>query len=207
MVAEGLSKSHHLVDVAASGDIGLEYLLQLQYDLAIIDWELPGLLGIEICQKYRQIGGSMPILFLTALVKVNQKVQALDAGADDYLCKPFSFDELTSRVQALLRRPPVEDPQQICIGDLVLDLREGAATEAGVQVSLTAQEFEILKLLVQSPGQVFSAEEIIERISRGGADSAHSVKQRIMLLRKKLVRTGSQIKTVRGVGYSLDELP
>jgi DNA-binding response OmpR family regulator len=206
MVSEGLRRNHHIVECANNGDDGADLLLNHHYDLAVIDWELPGQQGIEICTRYRGSGGKIPVLFLTALTKIDKKVWALDSGADDYLCKPFSFDELNSRVNALLRRPPVEPERFLKFQDLTVDILHGLVSVGDVNIDLTAHEFEILKLLVGSPGRVFTPGQILERVSKSEpAATDHSIRQRVMLLRKKLLHHSESIKTVRNVGYKLED--
>jgi len=147
----------------------------------------------------------MPLLFLTAMTKIHQKVQALDTGADDYLCKPFSFEELISRVSVLLRRPPQESEKIITAQNLQLNLTKGLVTVNGADVQLTAHEYEILRLLMQSPEQVFTPAQILNRLADDSeSQTEHSIRQRIMLLRKKLSDSNASVVTVRGVGYKFD---
>jgi len=202
VVVEALSDFNHVVEAARTGHDGRDMLLHDHYDLAIIDWDLPGVKGIDILAEYRKNGGRIPALFLTGLQDIHKKVTALDTGADDYLCKPFSYDELTARVAALLRRPPKEQARMLHVGELKVDFNLRAVTISGAAIALTAREFSLLELLASNPGQVFSSEYVVEKICPEPAlDADHVVRQLVMVLRKKLTGYGHLIETVRGTGY------
>lgn len=207
MVEEVLIEFNHVVDTVNNGTEGLEYLKHQHYDLSIIDWGLPGLSGVEICERYRKEGGKTPLLFLTAQQEVGRKVQAFDLGADDYLCKPFSVDELLARVNALLRRPRLESDTVISSGSLEINVTARNVTIGGEPVSLSSGEFELLKLLMQNPKRIFSTTAIVEKVYSSESDTSEkTVRQRILCLRKKLEQDNhdKSIVNVKGEGYKFD---
>lgn len=205
-VKTALQAFNHVVDSVTNGADGLEYLLNQPYELAIVDWELPGMKGDSILLEYRTRGGTCPILFLTALNNVANKVHALDGGADDYLCKPFSLEELLARVNSLLRRssPPTES-KQLTSGDMVVDTTACTVTIGGEAIKLTAGEFKLLLLLMQNHSHVLSIETILSRLA-GGESTELSLRQNIACLRKKLSVNGHDrsIVTVTGQGYKFE---
>jgi len=208
VVEDVLCEYNHVVDLVTTGPDALDQLLHYHYDMAIIDWGLPGMPGFTVCEKYRSEGGKIPILFLTGQTDVVKKVAALDSGADDYMCKPFAVDELVARVSALLRRPPEEgDKKTLQSGSLHLDLASCQVTVSGATVGLTAGEFALLKLFMQNPGKVFSISSIVDKIFQNEAEFAEkAVRQRVMVLRKKLSIDGHEesIVTVTGQGYKFE---
>ncbi|MBX3152240.1 response regulator transcription factor [Candidatus Obscuribacterales bacterium] len=207
VVEDVLSEHNHVVDLVSTGPDALDQLLHYHYDMAIIDWGLPGMPGYTVTEQYRGKGGKIPILFLTGQTDVVKKVQALDVGADDYICKPFAVDELIARVTALLRRPPVEDEKVVKSGSLQLDLATCQVTISGAPLALTAGEFALLKLFMQNPGKVFSISSIVDKIFQSDAEFAEkAVRQRVMVLRKKLSVDGHEesIVTVTGQGYKFE---
>ncbi len=209
-VVDILVAQNHVVDTATNGPDGLECLLGHPYELAILDWGLPGMEGFSVCQTYRQSGGTTPILFLTAENELPKKVRALDTGADDYLCKPFSLSELLARVNALLRRPRQEASKTMQSGSLVVNLSTGEVTIGGSPIEITAGEFRLLNLFMQNAKQVFSVPTILEKLSVSEPESTEAgVRQMIMCLRKKLATDGHDkcIKTVKNAGYFFEALP
>jgi DNA-binding response OmpR family regulator len=205
-VEQALVSQNHIVEVVDNGEDGLERLKYYHYDLAILDWIMPGKTGFEVCQEYRKNGGQIPVLFLTGQGGVNQKVDALDAGADDYLCKPFAFRELISRVKALLRRSSNLERPVITAKYLELDLNTCKARINGNNVALAPSEFALLELFMRNPGRVFSAEELLDRVFKLDSEATdEAVRQRILRLRKKIDLEGqpSLIKTIKGLGYCL----
>lgn len=206
IIETALLSCNHIVEVVTTGPEGLDRLLHYHYDLAVVDWKVPGMEGIDVCKKFRENGGNIPILFLTGQTDVISKVTAFDLGADDYLCKPFSYDELIARVGALLRRVP-GDETVYRIGDLSLNADTCTVTANGAQVNLQPGEFQLLKLLMSNPNHIFSAEMIVERIySDESAMATDAVKQRVSTLRKKLEPSGFSdcIVTVRQQGYKFE---
>ncbi len=197
------------VDSASDGESGLNMARNLHPDLVILDWMLPGIDGLEVCQRLRA-GGGLPILMLTAKDALEDRVQGLDAGADDYLVKPFELDELLARIRALLRRTMPERTVTMSFQDLVLDTSTRQATRFGRVISLTAKEYDLLELFLRHPRQVLTRDMIFDRVwgyDFGGESNVLDVY--IRYLRQKLESNGEPrlIHTARGVGYVLREEP
>lgn len=206
IIEQGLAFHGHVIDTSGDGTEGLDQLLNHHYDLAIIDWDLPGMQGVDVCNKYRNSGGTAAVLFLTGKSSVSNKVQAFDCGADDYLTKPFSYAELLARVKALLRRPPAMDSESLAYQDITLDLTSKVAAVAGKDISLTAGEFALLELFVRNPGRFFTSSELLDRVFKSETDQ-EAVRQRVMRLRKKLAvseKDDSRITTQKGFGYKFE---
>ena len=211
LIQTSLSHHQYVVDWAQDGKTGWEYLTnnRLTYSLAIIDWMLPKLSGIEICQRLRAEKYTLPILILTARDRMEDKITGLDAGADDYLVKPFGMEELLARLRALQRRVPTFQPDRLQLGNLRLDYGSNAiaiTNPAGTEqsVSLTAKEFQLLEYLMQHPNFTLTHDQIRNRIWSLDSESASNVvAAQIRLLRKKLAEFGCEnsIETVRGFGY------
>jgi two-component system response regulator MprA len=203
LLQRGLAYEGYTVDVATDGRAGLNLARDHAPDLVILDWMLPGMDGLEVCHRLR-MGGKMPILMLTAKDTIQDRVQGLDAGADDYMIKPFNLDELLARVRALLRRTQPERVQVLKFADLTLD------TGTREAIPLTAKEYELLELFLRHPKQVLTREVIFDRVwgyDFGGESNVLEVY--IRYLRQKLEQDGEQrlIHTVRGVGYVMRETP
>ena len=207
VVEEALCAFNHIVEIVEEGAEGLERLTYYHYDLAIIDWMLPGLTGIEICQKYRSNGGQIPVLFLTGQSDVPDKVKAFDSGADDYLTKPFAFSELMARVRALLRRPPQMTEKVLESGGLVMELSTCSVLKNGQKVNLAPSEFALLELFMKNPGRLFSSDDLLNRVFKTESEATdEAVRQRVLRLRKKIAieDKASVIKTVKGLGYKFE---
>jgi DNA-binding response OmpR family regulator len=210
-IRQTLTQSAYVVDWVQDGDTAWEYLTSnwTKYEMAIFDWLLPGLTGIELCQRLRQKAEAFPILMLTARDSMEDKVMGLDAGADDYLVKPFGMAELLARLRALQRRSPQLQSQQLQVGDLKLDYNTRCITLASnpnEQISLTTKELQMLEYLMRHPNQVLTTEQIRSQLWSLGSDSfSNVVAAQMRLLRRKLadVNCQSSIETVRGVGYRL----
>ena len=203
-----LQEERHAVDVAHDGNEGLELALRGIHDVAVIDWMLPGRDGPSICRAVRAARVPLPILLLTARSQVEDRVAGLDSGADDYLVKPFSFDELLARVRALGRRftNPVGDPAELRWDDIVLDMRAHSARRADRTLELTHTEWQLLEFLMRNGGQVLTRQQILDHVWSYEADVRHTmVDVYISYLRRKLALPGfnDPIHTVRGVGYKL----
>jgi len=203
-----LEEEGHTVDTAADGDTGLELALRGTYDVAVIDWMLPGRDGPAICRAVR--GAHLPtaLLLLTARTQVEDRVAGLDSGADDYLSKPFSFDELLARIRALSRRflTPTGDSFELRAGDLVMDLRAHTARRADSPLDLSATEWKLLEYLMRHPGQSLTREQILDYVWSFDCDVQPTmVDVYISYLRAKLRRAGfpDAVETVRSVGYRL----
>jgi two-component system OmpR family response regulator len=203
----GLELEGHTIDVSADGDDGLSKALEYDYDVVVLDVMLPGRDGFSICRELRARGRWSPVLLLTARDAVDDRIRGLDAGADDYLIKPFAFGELLARLRALVRRGPTERPTVISVGDVELDPAAHTVTRSGRAVELSAREFALLEFLMRHPGEVLSRARILEQVwdySYSGLSNVVDVY--VAYLRRKLERPfGRQlIRTVRGVGYALD---
>jgi len=203
----GLTYEGYHVEVAEDGNAGLALARETPPDLVVLDWMLPGLDGLEVCKRLRA-GGGVPILMLTAKDSVHDRVEGLDAGADDYLVKPFEFEELLARIRALLRRAKPEGPEVLNFGDLRLDTGTHQAYRGERPIELTAKEYELLELFLRHPRQVLTREVIYDRVwgyDFGG--ESNIIEVYVRYLRQKMEETGEPrlIHTVRGVGYVLRE--
>ncbi len=204
----GLIYEGYRVDVAYDGLAGLEMAREQPPDLVILDWMLPGLDGLEVCRRLRA-AGSVPILMLTAKEDVQDRVMGLDAGADDYLVKPFDFDELMARIRALFRRAqPSSRPEVLRFADLTLDTGTHRAQRGDRYIDLTAKEYELLELFMRNPRRVLTRELIFDRVwgyDFGG--ESNIIEVYVRYLRQKAEENGEPrlIHTVRGVGYVLRE--
>jgi len=191
------------VDVAYDGSSGHEMAFVTRYDVIVLDRDLPGVHGDDICAELATSGALTRVLMLTASGTVADKVEGLGIGADDYLPKPFAFDELVARVRALGRRATPAAPPVLAVGDLVLDQAKRAVTRSGRLLELTRKEFGILAELVKAGGAVVSSEELLERVWDANADPfTTTVRVTVMTLRKKL-GDPPLIETVVGSGYRL----
>ena len=204
IVVQTLEAHNHVVDSVHDGDEGLNFALGKAFDLLILDWELPGVSGLDICERYRAGGGKAPILFLTGKTDIDNRVDALDTGADDYICKPYSRQEFVARIKAILRRPPEETESTFSIGEVTLNYDTKNATIGERTVSLSRSEFDLLNYFLQSPGRIFGYDEIIEKVSHtDGEITRKSVRQLVARLRNKIDESedDSFIETVKGEGY------
>ena len=197
--------NNYIVESVKGGKEGLDRLQLYEYDLAIVDWSLPEMSGVEVCSTYRSNGGLVPILMLTGKTSVSEKVHGLDAGADDYLTKPFSLQELTARVRALLRRPRETVKEVLQAGELVLDTTSGKVTKAGAEIALLPKELILLEFFMRHPNQNFTAITLLNRLWSSESDSTEqAVRQVIVRLRKKIEDEGEElIVTSKGLGYRL----
>jgi DNA-binding response OmpR family regulator len=205
-----LKEENHVVDWVADGEDGLMQATTEQYDLLLLDVMLPSMDGYAITREVRASGQDTPILMLTARDAIADRVKGLDAGADDYLVKPFALEELLARVRALTRRnrPPGADGDGnvLRIGDLSLNLRTREADRQGRKIELTAREFALLELMMRHPGQVFTRSQLLDRAwSYEISAESNVVDIYIHYLRNKLEHDSEEklIKTVRGVGYAI----
>lgn len=206
MIRDLLVSENHEVDTTDDGFDGQNRIEHGQYDVAVIDWNLPGRTGIEICKSYREIGGGTRVLMLTGNSTAQDKVVGLDAGADDYLTKPFNGPELLARIRALLRRPLGLNRECFQLDDLLINLSAHTVTRLGENITLVRKEFAILTFLAQNPNRVFSAEALVARVWPSETDATvEALCTSISRLRKKIDIPGkpSLITTVHGVGYKL----
>ncbi|HSM34731.1 MAG TPA: response regulator transcription factor [Anaerolineae bacterium] len=200
----GLSAHGYQVTLADRGDDGLELALTPEVGLVILDLSLPGLDGLDALAMLRRASQDKPVLVLTARDALEQKVRALDLGADDYMTKPFALDELLARLRALTRRADQRSSDAIEVGDLRLDLLSRQATRGGVAIDLSAREFTLLEYLMRHPGQVLSRVQILAAVWEYDFDpQSNIVDVYVRYLRRKVDEPGeaSRIETVRGAGY------
>lgn len=201
-----LKDAGYLVDLASTADDASRFISAYDYDLILIDWEFPDGAGIQVIESYRKKGGLAPILMLTGRSSLDDKEKGLDAGADDYLTKPFHMREVCARVRALLRRPQQMLNTELTIGDLKLDAESRRVTLDGQEIKLQPMELSVLEFFMRNPGKVFSPDKIIERVWETSTDvSLHAVYTCIKRLRKKLDRPDKEpiFRTVPGSGYEL----
>ena len=208
-IAEGLEEEGFAVDVAHNGKEGLRLALDNlpEYDLVLLDWMLPGMSGIEICRAIRKENKTVPMIFLTAKDSVDDVVFGLETGANDYLRKPFAFEELLARMRVLLRSATGEQ-NTFRYADIELDIETHRVTKAGIPVELTQKEFALLELLLRNKGKACRRTRIIEKVWDINFDHDTSVIDvYINFLRKKLDTPGqpSFIQTLRGVGYRVND--
>jgi two-component system, OmpR family, response regulator len=208
LLARGLREEGHAADIAERGEDAAWMALAARYDAIVLDIMLPGIDGFETCRQLRQRGVWTPVLMLTARDAVGDRVVGLDAGADDYLTKPFSFEELLARLRALNRRTPAERPVTVEVGDLRLDPAAHRVWRGQTELDLSAKEFALLELLMRRPGSVLTRGQLLE----GAWDMAYERRSNIVdvyirHLREKIDRPfgSDMIETVRGVGYRLRE--
>jgi two-component system OmpR family response regulator len=208
LIIKVLEEEGHSVDVAFDGDSGLELAVRGMHDVAILDWMLPGRDGPSLCRTIRAAGIPTATLLLTARGQVEDRVIGLDSGADDYMVKPFAFEELLARVRALGRRHlPASDPFELRAGEVVMDFHAHTARRAESALDLTPREWKLLECLVRHPGQALSREQILDYVwSYESEVQPALVDVYISYLRKKLNTPGKPdpIQTVRGVGYRLE---
>jgi heavy metal response regulator len=205
-IKKGLEEEGYAVDVAGDGEEGLTMALAGVHDLIILDIRLPKMDGLRLLQILRQDKVTTPVLLLTVRATIEDKVLGLDAGADDYLTKPFAFQELVARVRALLRRRVEAEPTVLQVGDLILDPARRTVTRGGEKIELTPREFALLDYLMRHPGRVLTRTMIAEHVWDYSFDtSTNIIDVYINYLRKKIDadREPKLLQTVRGVGYVL----
>lgn len=202
-IKQGLEEEAYAVDIADSGVTGLDLALSHDYDLVLVDWMLPGLTGIEVCKRYRQENSHTPIIFLTAKDTVQDTVEGLQAGANDYIKKPFHFEELLERIKVQLR-PASGEHEVFSLGTITLDTAAHQVWKEGKEVTLTQKEFALLEYLIRNKGKVCRRTRIIESVWDIHFDlNTGIIDVYINAIRKKLnLKTEEDyIQTVRGVGY------
>jgi len=207
-IKQGLEQENFVVDVAYDGTMGYDLAVSEEYDLLILDRLLPGMEGVEIVKKIREHSIHTPILFLTAKGQIDDRVEGLDAGADDYLTKPFAFTELLARVRALTRRPKNKIISTLSVDDLILDTSTYEVKRNGKPILLSNKEFSLLEFLMRHPRQIVKKEQIIKQVWDYDADVLpNSVEVYIKHLRDKIDKhfTKKLIHTIRGFGYQLGE--
>ena len=208
VVTRYLKKNGYSVDSVLDGEEALDYLEYSEYDLVILDIMMPKVDGFEVIKKLRNKGNHTSILMLTARDNADDKVKGLDLGADDYIVKPFDFNELLARIRAVVRRKYGNSSNKLAIGDLILDTSEKSVTRAGKQIELTGKEYEVLEYLMQSKNRILSREQIKEHVWDFDYEGdSNIIDVLIKNIRKKIeIEDGKQIiYTKRGLGYVIKE--
>jgi len=206
VLAKGLREHAYAVDIAADGGSALEQLEHTDYDLVILDVMLPRINGLDVCRRLRADATAVPILMLTARGGLDDRVEGLDAGADDYLSKPYHFPELLARVRALLRRGPTFESAEMSLDDLVVDTRARRVTRGGSVIALTTKEYALLEYLIRRQNQVVTRSDIAEHVWDYSFDPlSNLIEVYIQRLRRKVDdgRPVRLIQTRRGAGYTL----
>lgn len=205
-----LERSRFVVDTVDNGQEAFDYLTGGSYDVAVLDIMMPGMDGIQVLEGIRARGLSLPVMLLTARSEIEDRVCGLNAGADDYLSKPFAMSEFLARVRALARRSRSYIPDLITLGDVKLDCNSFLLSVQDSSVRLNNKEFQLMELFMRNPGRFFSTEQLMERVwgydSEAGIDVVWT---HIGFLRKKMkqLHAGIALRTVRGTGYTLEECP
>jgi DNA-binding response OmpR family regulator len=197
---------HHTVEHVKDGKVAHDQLRGFQYELIILDWNLPGMSGMDVLQRFRETGGITPVLMLTGHDTVEEKERGLDTGADDYLTKPFQLKELGARVRALLRRPPVAMSSNILsAGNITIDTQKYRVTVGGEPITLVPREFQLLEFFMRHPNQVLSPEALLNRVWPSDSDATtEALRTALKRLRKKVDPESNILRTVHGVGYILE---
>lgn len=206
-VQDWLVHQHHVVETAESAEQAEALLEAYSFDLLVFDWCMPKMSGIELLKRYRAAGGQTPVIMLTGRETLEDKEQGLDAGADDYLTKPFHLKELSARIRALLRRPQKPVSNVLRVGDIEMDTVSFCTTRADKVIELLPKEYALLEFLMRHPGEIFDAETLLARVWNSEQQAGpETVKTTIMRLRKKIDedREVSVIKSLRGMGYKIE---
>jgi two-component system, OmpR family, response regulator len=206
MLFRGLTEDGYDIDTAQDGLEGIEKATQVEYDAIVLDVMLPGADGFEVCRQLRLAERWAPVLMLTAKTQVGDRVRGLDSGADDYLLKPFGFEELSARLRALVRRGTAARPTVLCAGDLTLNPASHSVMRGPVEISLSGREFALLEFLLRRVGEVLNRDEIYQHVWTSPMYSGSNVvDQYVSYLRRRIDKPFgvSQLETLRGVGYRL----
>lgn len=207
-IADFLGREKHTVEIVHDGLDGAEMLKFNNFDVLVLDWDLPGISGVEILARYRDAGGKAPTIMLTGRQKMDEKEEGLDSGADDYLTKPFSLRELSARIRALLRRPTELVGNVLKVQDITLDPEKHRVTKGDVEIKLTPKDFALLEFFMRHPDELFAVETIVSRVWLQDEEaSPDALRVAIRRLRKAFGETGesgdSVIENVARVGYRL----
>jgi len=206
-IKKGLEQEKYAVDIAYTGNDGYDLASTEDYDLIILDLLLPGMDGVTICKELRKNKIHIPVLMLTAKGQIQDKVDGLDSGADDYLTKPFSFEELLARIRALIRRPKIAIDENLKVNDLILNINLKEVKRAGKIIRLSVKEYSLLEYLMRNADKILSKDQIIAHVWDYDADILpNTVEVYIRNLRNKInINKKSLIKTIRGFGYKISE--
>lgn len=205
-IQRGLERHGLEADVAHDGESGLAMARQGSFAVVLLDWMLPKLPGVEVCRLLRLERNRAAVIMLTARVGLNDRVEGLDVGADDYVTKPFEMEELLARIRAVMRRGQAQRAEHLDIQDLEINCTAHTVSRAGVPIKLTKREFALLEAMARHPGRVFTRETIIEQIWEDDRSLSNTVNFHVTSLRKKIDsgREQSLIRTIHGVGYALE---
>lgn len=203
-IIASLTRTGHVVDWESHGGKAASLVIAEHYDLLILDVMLPGMDGFELLRRVRGKALTTQVLMLTACAEIDERVRALDLGADDYLVKPFDYRELDARIRVLLRRSDGRHTNLLECGNVSLDRKNRSATLDGLPLDLTRRELTLLEILAARPGRIFSKEELIEKLfTLDDNPNANTVEQYVGRLRKKLLTAQFEIRTLRGLGYQV----
>ncbi len=205
VLERGLRENGYVVDVVPDGERALAFLRTYEYEVAVLDWRMPGISGLDVVREMRRRGSPLPILMLTARDTANDRVTGLNEGADDYLVKPFDFDELLARIRALQRRSPALQSPRLVVGDLVYEPSTREVRIGSTHPSLTATELSILEILMRRSPAVVERRSIALHAWNEEADAlgSNTIDVHLARLRAKLATAHVRINTVRGVGYRI----
>lgn len=205
-IKQGLELEHMNVDVVYDGAQGLKQGLQNEYDVIILDLRLPEKDGLDVCRELRERGVTTPIIVLSARAEMDDRVKGLDAGADDYITKPFGFQELLARIRSVMRRPPKTAQPTLSVGDLTLDPATREVTRAGKKIELTPKEYALLHYLMRYPGEALTREQLLNHVwGVGTTETSNKLDVCVRYLRTKVDEPFDKklIQTVRGAGYTI----
>lgn len=209
LIEQWLTDEHHAIELAFDGNEGWDRLTLCEYDLVILDWNLPFISGVDLCKRYRQQHGLVPIIMLTGRSAITEKEEGLDSGADDYLTKPFDMKELSARIRALLRRPRSLVSNLLSVRDITLDPTKYRVTKSGQDVRLVPQDFALLEFLMRHPDEVFSTDTLLKRVwSSESEATGEALRTSVKRLRQKLDNEdadidGSFIENIPRIGYRI----
>ena len=206
-VKEWLERDGHLVEIAISGEDAIQLFLNFEYDIVLLDRNLPGASGLDVCREYRKLGGTSWVIFLTGMGQIDHKETGLDAGADDYLVKPFEIRELAARVRRALRRSETQFQAELKIGDVALDVSTRIVTVSAHTVRLMPKEAALLEYLMRNPNKLASTKKLLSAVWPSESEvSEGTVRTFMRTLRQKLDGAGKEdfIKTVLGSGYTIE---
>lgn len=206
IISRRLSEAGYAVDDCYDGEEALDYLTSIDYDCILMDWMLPKRDGVSVIAEYRKTGKNAPVIMLTAKDSIANRVEGLDAGADDYLTKPFAFDELMARIRAMIRRKSGEGTADISVGDLTMHVASHTVTRGNVEIDLTSKEYSLLEYLMHNAGNVLTRSQIADHVWNYDFDyDSNVVDVYIRYLRNKIDKDFEYplIHTVRGCGYSI----
>lgn len=206
-IREWLVHEKYVVEVSHDGKDALALLKTYSYDVVVLDWQLPGLEGIEICRQFRAHGGITPVIFLTGKDTIPDKEAGLDSGADDYLTKPFHVRELSARIRACLRRPGHVQAEVLTVGDLSLETKTLKVFKADKPIALQPKELALLEYLMRHPAEVFSAKALLDKVWNADSNASEdTIRTYMKTLRRKITAEGEEclIKTIHGLGYKIE---